>query len=501
MSIHTKGGLHATVDRPTTRGQLWTCLERDFGLRLPSKAWTPGHSTPFDFVAEAFLNPSQDLAVWANRSGLKTLSGSIIAALEFRFSDVPLHARVLSGSEDQARNLYAYWVRWCEHVLSDRLIDAVGRQLTRLENGDFEILSASQKRVRGAKVQRLFRDEVDEIDPDVWAASVGMLAGRDAAPARTIDTSTWHRANGPMGRLVATADERGIRLHKWNVWEALEQCPPHRHDCGRGCESCPLAAACVAKAREVHAEPDRPLGIAAECCGLLAIDDAIRQFRQWSLPQWQAEAECRRPSLQGLVYPAFDRRTHVRADLRPRPDLPTWRAIDWGWNNFVCLWIQLDEYGRALVVDEYCTADTTTADNAREIKRRNGDLRIEATYCDPAGKGRSDQTGRSNVDVFEAAGVPCTYTTSSWARDVHNGINVVRSYLASAEGRPRLLVSGACRQLIGAFEAYRTRQVNGQYIDEPVKPQACDHPMDALRYFFVNRFSPQRTEARGLSYA
>jgi hypothetical protein len=487
--------------RPESRADLWLFIHERFGIRLPHRAFTEGHSTPLDLVADAFFHPDGDLAVWANRSGLKTLSASIVAALEFRFSDVPLKARVLSGSEDQARNLYEYWCRWCGNVLSDLLVGSPGRLLTRLQNGDMEILAASQKRVRGAKVQRLFRDEVDEIDPDVLAASVGMLASTDGATARTIDTSTWHRVDGPMGRLVAEADSRGIRLHKWNVWESLQRCPTERHEHGRGCRSCKLAGPCLAKAREYHRRCDPQVGIAADCCGLLSIDDAVKQLRHWSVRQWQAEAECTRPSPVGLVYSAFDRRTHVRDELTFDPALPTWRSVDWGWHDFVCLWLQEDRAGCVRVVDEYWATSATTVDHARSILARDDGRRIEATYCDPAGLSRNDQTGYSDIEIFDGMGLPCTWRTSARAREVRNGINLIRSFLAPADGPPRLLVAGRCRRLIQAFETYRNRQINGEFVDEPVKPQEFDHPMDALRYYFVNRVAAGQSEARPLSYA
>lgn len=486
--------------RPENRADLWLFISERFGIRLPHRTFTPGHSTPLDLVADAFFHAASDLAVWANRSGLKTLSASIIAALDFRFTDAPIKARVLSGSEDQARNLYEYWCRWCHGVLSDLVSDNPGRLLTRLDNGDMEILAASQKRVRGAKVQRLFRDEVDEIDPDVLGASIGMLASTDGAAARMIDTSTWHRVDGPMGRLVAEAGSRGIRLHKWNVWESLQRCPPENHEHGRGCRSCGLAEPCLAKAREYYRQPDRGIGIAADCCGLLSIDDAIKQFRHWSAQQWQAEAVCTRPSPMGLVYAAFDRRTHVRGDLDFDPALPTWRSIDWGWNHFVCLWLQEDASGHVRVVDEYWANTATTADHAENILARDEGRRVEATFCDPAGRNRNDQTGYSNVEIFESLGIPCTYQMLAKSREVRNGINLVRSFLAPADGVARLLVAGRCRRTIQAFESYRNRQVNGEYVDEPVKPQAFDHPMDALRYYFVNRFAATRTQTRQLSY-
>lgn len=488
--------------RPADREALWLDVARRFGIALPHKVFTPGHSTPFDFVADAFFSPAQDLASWANRSGLKTLCASIIAALEFLYTERPIHGRVLSGSEDQATHLYSYWADWAHRILGDRLKGDTGKLLTRLENGTFQILAASQKRVRGGKVQRLYRDEIDEIPDEILSASIGMLDSRHGVPARSIDLSTWHYPHGPMGQLVEEAEERNIHLHKWNVWETIARCPPDRHLDGKGCVSCKLAAACVPKAQQHFHQPMRRLGIAADACGLIAIDDAIKQFSQWSAQEWDAEAECKRPSVAGLVYPTFSRAMHVRPDLDFSEELLTYRAIDWGLRDFICLWLQVDKNGVVYVVDEYWAKDATVAQNARHVAKLDEGSRVESTFCDPAGRNRNDQTGRSDIEVFNAlAECQCRFALDSWAREVRNGINLIRSHLQPADGPPRLLVAGKCKQLIRAFESYRNRKVNNEWIDEPVKPQACDHPMDALRYFFTNRIRERHVVVKRLNYA
>jgi len=86
------------MKRPTTLRDLWLAIYQLFGIRMPHKVFSRGHSTPFAFVADAFFNPGRDVAAWANRRGGKTLSGSILAALEYRFGDGPMKGRVLSGS-------------------------------------------------------------------------------------------------------------------------------------------------------------------------------------------------------------------------------------------------------------------------------------------------------------------------------------------------------------------------------------------------------------------
>jgi hypothetical protein len=470
--------------------ELWGFIKAHFGLGIPHRSFTPGHSTPLDFIAEAFFHPRQDIAVWANRSGIKTLGASILAAMEFLFTD-GIQGRVLSGSEDQARNLYGYWQNWCNGVLAGRLDDRrVNRLLTKVGRGRFEILAASQKRVRGPKVQRLYEDELDEIDEEIDAAAVGMIASADGIPGRTIYTSTWHRPDGLMARLVDGCDQRGVRLLRWNLWESIENCPPDRHEEGRGCRRCPLEPACVAKAREFHEDADWPVGIAAEACGLYRLDDVIKAYRKVSALTWDAEFLCKRPSAEGLIYPQFDERVH-RCN-RPPAELTIYRAIDWGHGVFVCLWIGEDKDGCAYLLDTYRAELGTVHQHAEYIKAHR--LRDAAdTFCDPAGRNRNDQTGRSNVEVFRRHGIRCSYSLSPKAREVRNGILLVRAALRPASGPPRFrYVPGETnRTFVRAMQSYRSRKVNGVWLDEPQDPQECEHVPDALRYYFVNRNLPR----------
>jgi len=486
---------------PETRPDFWLFIYERFGVRLAHRTFTPGHSSPFGFVADAFFHPGQDVAAWSSRSGGKTLGASILAACEFLFND-NLQARVLSGSEDQARYLYNYWQRWCDTLLAGRLDGDVTRLMTLVGGGRFEILAASHKKVRGGKVQRLFEDELDEIAPDIDAAAVGMIASADGLPGRTVYTSTWHRTDGAMGRLIDACPENGVRLHKWNLWESIENCPRERHDNGGGCRGCPLAPTCLAKAREVHGQCDRTLGIAAEACGIYRIGDAIKAYRKVSRATWDAEFLCKRPSVEGLVYPEFDRQTHrCRRDELPA-DLKVYRAIDWGHGVFVCLWLGEDKAGRAYLLDTYRAECGTLRQHADYILGHRLQ-RIRATYCDPAGRSKNDQTGRSNIDEFKRWGIPCEYTLSPRLRDVYNGIQMVRAALRPAGGPPRFLYvsSENNRTFVRAMQAYRNRRVNGVWIDDPQEPQEFEHIPDVLRYFFVNRSGPREVSVVGYGTA
>jgi len=473
------------LHKPANRRQLSAFIRAHFGIYLPYKTFTPGHGTPFDFVADAFFHPGRDLAAWANRSGIKTLGASILAALEFLYTD-NLQARVLSGSEDQALCLYEYWQRWCGTVLRERLSGPVRKLETHLAGGRFEILATSQKQVRGPKVHRLYEDELDEIDSDIDRAAVGMIASSPLIPARTLYTSTCHRVGGPMGRLIEACPGNGVTLRKWNIWESIERCPRERHLDGRGCSECRLGGVCLAKAREFYADADRGIGIAADAMGLHRIDDAIKAISKVGRATWEAEWECRRPSAQGLVYPQFDPLLH-RCD-EPPADLTIYRSVDWGEGVFVCLWLGEDAEGRVYLLDTYCCEHGTIHQHAQHINaHRLQDVR--ATYCDPAGRNRNDQTGRSNVQVFRSSGIACSYTLAPAAREVRNGIELVRAALEPAAGRARFFyVPGDNNRIfVQAMQNYRSRKVNGVWIDQPQDPQEFEHIPDALRYFFVNR--------------
>jgi hypothetical protein len=475
------------VQRPATRQDLWLFIAQRLGVRLPWKTYTAGHSSPFGFVADAFFCPGQDLAAWASRSGGKTLGASILAALEYRFED-GLQGRVLSGSEDQARFLYEYWGKWCGSLLQDRLSGIISRQLTHIGGGRFEILAASQKRVRGPKVQRLYCDEFDEIDEEIREASIGMIDSRPGLPGRTVYASTWHRTQGLMGKLVAKIPGNGVRLHRWNIWESIARCPDDRHQQGRGCRDCKLAPACLTKAKELHG-PGAVLGVAAEAVnGLYAVPDAIKAFTNASQMTWDAEYLCKRPSAAGLVYPDFDEPVHV-VDSAPA-DLQVYRSIDWGYGVFVCLWLGVDHAGDVWLLDTYKAESGTLAQHAAALTGHHLQ-NVASTFCDPAGRNKNDQTGRSDVDEFRRYGIACTYTLIPEWREVANGIRLVRQYIKSASGQVRFHVvrSAANQAFVNDLHSYINRKVNGVYIDEPVKPQEADHTMDAKRYFFVNRMA------------
>ena len=112
------------------------------------------------------------------------------------------------------------------------------------------------------------------------------------------------------------------------------------------------------------------------------------------------------------------------------------------------------------------------------------------TYCDPAGRNKNDQTGRSSIDKMKAAGIKCEYTLVDRLRNVQNGIRFVKDVIKPTAGNaPRLFYvpNKNNKAFTTAMQEYSNRKVNAIYIDEPQDPQEFEHIPDALRYYFANR--------------
>jgi hypothetical protein len=214
----------------------------------------------------------------------------------------------------------------------------------------------------------------------------------------------------------------------------------------------------------------------------------------------ELEAEFVSPS--GLVYPEFDPALFVR-DAPLIPDLPVYRAIDFGYANpFCCLDVQADDGGQVRVVAEYYRAGASPLTHARHLldtedayRRMQRHPRPILYCCDPAGA-----DGRA---VLMQMGIP----TSACRSHVLAGIEQIRrALLPRARVAPRivpwdhrlpsarpnaespmtpdadvgLVVDKSCVNLIREFGLYRYAESG----DMPVKEN--DHALDALRYFFAN---------------
>ena len=500
--------------KPTTRKSLQAWVNMCCLLAMPDKPVCPGHATPLDYLAHAFFEKDEDAVVWACRGGGKTMLGAVATLLDMVFKP-GVQVRILGGSLEQSEKMYRYLRQLVEQRFLDLVKGEPTRQRLELTNGSaVEILTQSERAVRGMRVQKLRCDEVELFDPAVWqAAQLTTKSMQDGigkkAPwvlGRIEALSTMHRPGGIMQKIIMGGEERaaGGRKHfTWCVWDVISKCAPER-----SCDGCVLWEECRGRAK--HAQ------------GFVPVDDVIAMKARVSKATWEHEMLCHPPRLEDAVFYAFTRATHVReyalhgvqphagemamVDGRVLTVESVVAGVDFGYHVFVCLWVVMlrGEQGERVVwvVDELVRRQRTLGRNVEEMKSRGIPIaglpgamtedakavtitgperwRPAVVYCDVAGTGVNSQTGLEDDRVLRGAG----FGVKSSGMRIEEGLAVMNELVDPAiEGGalPRLLIDPRCAELIAAMEGYR-RKEDGR----PEKDGQHDHLIDALRYALVN---------------
>ncbi|HUT28535.1 MAG TPA: hypothetical protein VMX13_01995 [Sedimentisphaerales bacterium] len=467
--------------RPQTKQDLKNYVKAFLGIDIPDRKICPEHSSPMDYLWHSFSADfaphraaNADAVVWANRAGGKTRLAAVATLLDCIFKP-NCQVRILGGSGEQSGRMYEYLTTFLHHGFEEFLAGPVRKEKCRFINGaTVEVLTQSPMSVRGQHIQKLRCDEVELFDEDVFAAAKFTTHSTAGLVGAMEVISTMHRPYGLMQKVVSSADHLGAPLFKWCLWEVIEKCTD------RNCSPCPLWPDCQSKAKQG--------------AGYLRIDDAITAMRRASRAGWEAEMLCRKPNLENTVFAEFDPDLHVRT-LDYDPDLPTYRSLDFGFvNPFVCLWIQVDDNGTVRVIDEYVRCRATIDVHAAEIRQRtpSGESRVAATFCDPAGRSVNDVTGTSTIRELRSLGIVTQYRRSS----ILQGIELIRRAIRAGDGKSRLLISPRCQRLIEAMQCYHYPEIGSAATELPLKDGLYDHPIDALRYFFVNHNRPRQAAAR-----
>lgn len=202
-----------------------------------------------------------------------------------------------------------------------------------------------------------------------------------------------------------------------------------------------------------------------------------RVLRQYGEHEQAARRRGAWTVLEGRVY-AFRRDLHVVSSPVVPREWPRYVGIDFGTRNPACwLWAALDPRDDTLVVyREHYQAEWTIAQHAEHVRAlEEGEPEPEMRWADPADAGaRLTLITEHDIATVEAD------------KDVRDGINAVAERLQpDVEGRPHLLVSEACPNLIRELEQYRWVTASG-HADGAEKPlKQADHAVDALRYLVM----------------
>lgn len=516
---------------PKTPDALHAWLREKAGVDIPREPVIEGHAAPFDYLVHVFFEgrarrsgeeprdaaePPRphtagpiDCVVWANRGGGKTFLGAVATMLDLLFKP-GIEVRILGGSLEQSKRMHAYLRALFKAPALAELVDGriTARRLRLVNGSEVEVLSQSHASVRGTRVQKLRCDEVELFDREVWEAAQLVTRSRrcgDVWVRGAVEClSTMHIPHGVMFNIVQEAGEGRRRLFRWGVVDVLGPCEPGRSCTGGpaepggaesdgagdgvrlpqlpGPEACPLLPECGGRAKQ------RPGNAAGLGVGHLSVDDASAMKARVGAAAWESEMLCLRPTREGAVLPEFNPGVHVVREVpwTSREEGVTWYGgMDFGMRApTVVVWGALDAEGVLWIVDEYSRAGALLDDHLTEMLARPWP-RPRWLGVDPAGAARSEQTGRSAIDVLRTAGLRVKATKSG----VTGGLGLIRARLRPAGGAgPRLFVHARCRVLIESLERYHyPEDAPG---DVNPKKDGPDHAVDALRYLVLNLDRP-----------
>jgi phage terminase large subunit len=198
----------------------------------------------------------------------------------------------------------------------------------------------------------------------------------------------------------------------------------------------------------------------------------------------------------GRVYPDFDE-NNVISNYNLQ-DYDIYLGMDFGYAGFTAIaFLAVDRATQEKIIqfDELVLTRTQMDDvidrifiKLGEHKLSQGDVR--ATYTDPAGNADELSSGLSPVDMLRNKG----FNVINKGSTIPAGLAMVRSFIKNTLGQRKFFVTPNCSHTIDCFRAYQYSERKG--IEEPLKDGVFDHMMDAIRYFFVNKFDQARWVAK-----
>lgn len=423
------------------------------------------HISQVDFLTEALTGNLDMYVLWANRAGSKTYFIALEAWLNCIMKK-NLECLILGGSLEQSQKAYKatkdFW------SIGRAYGDGSGNPMEKKyllrppmetktnyrNNSSIEILTASQKSVRGPHPQWSFFDEVDVMDEEILQAALSGPQSKHGIPARVSMSSTNHIMGGLMDEQIEKA--RGnpkARIFKWCIWDVLEACTEY------SCSTCDLSSHCPGKQMK-------------QATGYYKINDFIQKLYQLSAFTLNIEWFCKKVGHPDLIYKnEFDEEVHFIN--YPFSNMKMGEiSIDWGGINPFSLgyWQYSDELKAHVRIDEIIMnpdKDGAVINNKliEAAKKKPWWNHISGGVGDPSRPDLIREWRESGVNIHPAD------------NRVDVGIEKVKAALSPVLGKPKIYFSKLCANTRREFYSYK--QKNGK----PVKEN--DHSLDEIRYYTI----------------
>ncbi len=205
--------------------------------------------------------------------------------------------------------------------------------------------------------------------------------------------------------------------------------------------------------------------------------------RKGTLSSFLQEVELEFRSVQGAVYPVFNRDVHLKPPSEIPTELTYYGAIDFGWHTTAFLLLGVDKDQTWYVVDSVYGKEETLDNLIPRIKNVIGDKRMVLMVADSANRDAIEVMQRS----FPIIGVNKANDTKGYA----TGIALVTEKLKPRQQlvglpKPSLFIGSNNKEFIFELESYRFPEEKPERNATDIPLKKDDHGPDALRYFFLH---------------
>jgi hypothetical protein len=205
--------------------------------------------------------------------------------------------------------------------------------------------------------------------------------------------------------------------------------------------------------------------------------------RKGTLSAFLQEVELEFRSVQGAVYPVFDRDIHVIKPADIPQELTYYGAIDFGWHTTSFLLLGVDKDQTWYLVDSVYGKEETLDNIIPRIKNTIGDKRLVLLVADSADRDAIEVMSRD----FPIVGI----NKGSEAKGYATGIALVTEKLKPrmqlvGPPKPSFFCGSNNKQFIFEIESYRFPEDKPERNPSDIPIKENDHGPDALRYLFLH---------------
>ena len=223
-----------------------------------------------------------------------------------------------------------------------------------------------------------------------------------------------------------------------------------------------------------------------------ALPDFIKESRRTAdkkgkLSTWLQEYELEFRSVQGAVFPQFDRKIHIVKPKEIPEEGTLYSGIDFGYHTTACIFVKIDKDRNWWVFDEVYGKEEILRDILPRIKDKLGEERLVLMVGDSQAK---DAIQTMSVDGFPIIPVVKIGASTAPGGSIAHGIDLIREKLKPriqliGDPKPTLFISSVCKNFIQEMESYKYPEEKKDRNPSEVPQKEDDHGPDALRYLIL----------------